>query len=124
MPTESQISDRLRKIEALLAGAATSGERSAAEAARERALVSLAKARQHHTSVEDGEEMQFSMPDQWSRGLFLALCHRHGLKPFRRDRREDTAVVVRMPKSFLDRVLWPEFKRLEGERRPKVFHRR
>jgi hypothetical protein len=27
--------------------------------------------------------MQFSMPDQWSRHLFLALCRRYGLSPYR-----------------------------------------
>jgi hypothetical protein len=28
-------------------------------------------------------EMQFSMPDQWSRHLFVALYRRYGLKPYR-----------------------------------------
>ena len=32
-------------------------------------------------------EMQFSMPDQWSRRLFVALCRRYGLKPYRYRRR-------------------------------------
>ena len=77
MSTESQLRDKLRKIEALYAGAGTAGERLAAEAALARVRARLAEFGQQNPPVE----IQFSMPDQWSRHLFLALCRRYGLQP-------------------------------------------
>src|SRR5712671_2899597 len=74
MSTESQLREKLRKIEALFAGAGTAGERLAAEAALERVRERLTELGRQDPSIE----MQFSMPDQWSRHLFLALCRRYG----------------------------------------------
>lgn len=70
---------RLRKIEALMAGAGTSGERDAAGAALERVKARLAEQARRDPPVE----LQFSMPDAWSRQLFVALCRRYGLRPYR-----------------------------------------
>ena len=67
MSTESQLREKLRKIEALFAGAGTAGERLAAEAALERVRARLGELSRQDPSIE----MQFSMPDQWSRHLFL-----------------------------------------------------
>jgi hypothetical protein len=61
MSTESQLREKLRKIEALFAGAGTAGERLAAEAALERV-----RARLGELSRQPSE-----MQDQWSRHLFL-----------------------------------------------------
>src|SRR5580698_5411309 len=103
MSTESQLREKLRKIEALFAGAGTSGERLAAEAALERVRASLSELGQKDPPVET----QFSMPDQWSRHLFLALCRRYGLSPYRLHRQRRNTVMVRAPRGFVDRVLWP-----------------
>ena len=83
MSIESQLREKLRKIEALFAGAGTAGERLAAEAALERVRERLTELGRQDPSIE----MQFSMPDQWSRHLFLALCRRYGMKPYRYYRR-------------------------------------
>jgi hypothetical protein len=109
MSTESQLREKLRKIEALFAGAGTAGERLAAEAALGRVRERLAELGRQDPSIE----MQFSMPDQWSRHLFLALCRRYGLKPYRHYRQRRNTVMVRAPKRFLDQVLWPEFSELD-----------
>ena len=77
MSIESQLREKLRKIEALFAGASTAGERIAAEAALERVRARLAELGRRDPPIE----MQFSMPDRWSRHLFLALCRRYGLAP-------------------------------------------
>ena len=58
MSTESQLREKLRKIEALFAGAGTAGERLAAEAALERVRARLAELSRQDPSIE----MQFSMP--------------------------------------------------------------
>jgi len=111
MVTQSQLRDKLRKIEALFAGAGTAGERLAAEAALERVRAKLAELERHDPPVE----MQFSMPDQWSRLLFVALCRRYGLKPYRHRRQRRTTVMVRAPRRFVEEVLWPEFRDLSSD---------
>jgi hypothetical protein len=108
MSTEFELREKLRKIEALFAGAGTAGERLAAEAARERVRLRLAELGRQDPAIE----MQFSMPDQWSRHLFLALCRRYGLRPYRYHRQRRNTVMVRAPKGFIDQVLWPEFAEL------------
>ena len=109
MSNESQLRDKLRKIEALFAGAGTSGERLAAEAALERVRARLTELRQQDPPAE----LQISLSDQWSRRLFLALCRRYGLEPYRYHRQRRTTLMVRAPRRFFDQVLWPEFSELD-----------
>lgn len=109
MSDESQLREKLRKIEALFAGAGTAGERLAAEAALQRV-----RARVEELARQDPPiELQFSLPDQWSRHLFLALCRRYGLRPFRYRRQRRNTVMVRASRGFVDQVLLPEFSELE-----------
>lgn len=108
MSLETQLREKLRKIEALFAGAGTVGERLAAGAALERVKARLAELGQRDTAIE----LQYSMPDQWSRQLFMALCRRYGLKPYRYRRQRHNTVMLRVPKGFSDSVLVPEFTQL------------
>lgn len=108
MPDETQLREKLRKIEALFAGAGTAGEKLAAEAALHRVRDRLAEMGRRDPAIE----MQFSMPDQWSRRLFLALARRNGLSPYRYRRQRLTTVMIRVPRGFVDQVLWPEFQEL------------
>ncbi|MGC8478101.1 MAG: hypothetical protein ACP5NP_17255 [Acetobacteraceae bacterium] len=108
MSEESVLREKLRKIEALFAGAGTAGERSAAEAARERLRARLAESHQQVRPIE----MQFSLQDRWSRQLFVALCRRYELQPYRRYRQRMTTVMLRAPEAFVREVLWPEFEEL------------
>src|ERR1700741_1010611 len=110
MTSESQLREKLRKIEALFVGAGTAGERLAAEAALQRVQARVAELARHEKPIEQ----QFSLPDQWSRHLFLALCRRYGLRPFRYRRQRRNTVMVRASRGFVDRVLLPEFTELEG----------
>ena len=62
-----------------MAGAATAGEKAAAGAAAERI-----KARLRETGKrEQAEELKVSISDPWSRRLFVALCRRYDLRPYR-----------------------------------------
>ncbi len=110
MSDEARLLEKLRKIEALFAGAGSAGERNAAEAARERVRARLAELKRSDPEIE----MQFSLQDQWSRRLFLALCRRYGLNPYRLYRQRLTTVMLRVPKGFVDQVLWPEFNELNA----------
>lgn len=110
MDDEARLREKLRKIEALFAGAGTAGERIAAEAALGRVRERLAEQQRRDPPIE----MQFSLPDQWARRLFLALCRRYGLSPYRLYRQRLTTVMLNVPKGFVDQVLWPEFQELSG----------
>ncbi len=39
----------------------------------------------------------------------MALCRRYGLKPYRNRGQRQTTVMLRVPVSFVDQTLWPEF---------------
>ena len=109
MTADTELRDKLRKIEALFAGATTPGERAAAGAAAERIRERLRRSQKAERLVE----MKFSLADLWSRQLFLALARRYGLRPYRYHRQKRTTVMLRAPRSFLDQVLWPEFVELD-----------
>ena len=90
MSIEDQLRERLKKVEALYFGATTDGERGAAEAAVERL-----KAKLEEVSPRDPPiEMKFSLPDQWSVRLFIALCRRYGVRPFRYPRQRSTTIMA------------------------------
>jgi hypothetical protein len=110
MTPEHLLREKLRKIEALFAGAATAGEKAAAGAAAERIRERLGQTAGREESIE----MRFSIPDVWSRQLFIALCRRYGLRPFRHRRMHRQTLVIKAPKSFIEQVLWPEFQELSA----------
>ncbi len=103
--TEQQLREKLRKISALFEGATTAGEREAAAAAIERIRRHLGDT----VKKEPNIEMQFTLPDRWQRRLFTALCRRYSLEPFRYKRQRYTTVMLRVPRTFLDETLWPEY---------------
>lgn len=108
MLSDDRLREKLRKIEALYAGATTAGEKSAAGAAADRIRRKFEAASQK----ERAEEFKFSIPDPWSRQLFIALCRRYGIRPFRYTRMHRQTVMVRAPASFVQMTLWPEFEEL------------
>jgi hypothetical protein len=113
MLLEGTLLEKLRKIEALHAGTKIDGEREAARRAAERIRARLEELRGREKEVE----LLYRLPDPWTRKLFLALCRRYGLKPFREFGRRYSTVQVRAPKTFHDRTLWPEFQALSKELR-------
>jgi hypothetical protein len=113
MIADTRLREKLRKIEALFAGAGTEGERLAAEAALARIRARLADDGRREAPIE----MQFSVADPWARLLFMALCRRYGLEPYRYHRQRRSTVMLRVPRSFMEAVLWPEFRELEAELR-------
>lgn len=76
MDSEQRLREKLRKTEALYAGAATAGERAAAGAAAER----IRKQFETVSQSEPAEEFKFSIPDLWpefeelSKALMLHLA--------------------------------------------------
>ena len=103
---------RLAKVEALFRRAGSPGERAAAGAAMDRLRGRLGGS---DANREPEVELRFSLPDAWSVSLFVAVCRKHGLRPYRYRRQRRTSVVVRAREGEFDRVVWPEYSRLQTE---------
>lgn len=108
MNTEIDLIEKLKRIEALFAGAATEGERDAAENALQRMRDRLKKVQEADPPVE----FKFTMADLWSRKLFVALLRRYEIKPYRYYRQRYTTVMAKVSTKFVNETLWPEFQEL------------
>jgi hypothetical protein len=113
MAGEKDIREKLAKLEALFARGATEGERAAAGAARDRF-----QARLSLDANDGGEpeiELQYSLPDVWSVRIFVALCRKHGIRPYRYPRQRRTTVMVRVRQASFERTVAEEFRTLHQE---------
>ncbi len=81
----------------------------AAERARERIQTRLKEL----AADEPPVEFRFSLSDQWSRHLFVALLRRYGVTPYRYRGQRRTTVMARLSRSFVNETLWPEFLELQ-----------
>jgi hypothetical protein len=106
---EEQLVEKLRRIEALHARAGSDGERVAAQQARQRIQARL----QQLAAEEPPIEFRFTLSDQWSRHLFVALLRRYGIQPYRYRGQRRTTVMARLSRSFVNDTLWPEFQELQ-----------
>ena len=107
---EDDLIEKLRKIERLHAGTTSAGEREAAADAIGRIKRRLAASQKD----EPATEYRFKLNDDWSRKLFIALLRRYGIQPYRYARQRRTTVMARVPASFVDSTLWPEFLELSA----------
>src|SRR5208337_78446 len=101
----------LRKRSFRSCATSTVGERDAAEAAAARLKAKLEEA----CRIDKAEEMKFSFPDLWSIRLFIALCRRYGLRPYRYRRQRNTTVMVKAPRRFFDAVVWQQFNEAHAD---------
>ena len=107
---EQELISKLRRVEALFARAGTEGERVAAAEAKGRLRARL----RAFEPPEPLVEFRYCLGNTWSRRLFVSLLRRHGLRPYRYRRQRRTTVMVRVTRSFNDRVLCPEYKKLNS----------
>ncbi|MFW6171727.1 MAG: hypothetical protein ACODAD_14665 [Planctomycetota bacterium] len=105
----AKLLEKLRRVEALHARTDVTGEREAAAQALDAIRAQLASFEKRDPAVE----FKFSMPDSWGRRLFVALLRRYGIQPYRYRGQRYTTVMARVPKSFVDETLWPEFMELD-----------
>ncbi len=108
--TDNDLRTRLEKLENLFRRAGTAGERAAAGAAIER-LKDRLDSEQENAEIE----LRLSLPDTWSVRLFVALCRKHNVNPYRYPRQRRTTVMVRTNERFFDEVIWSEFSKLQSE---------
>ncbi len=107
---EAAIWSKLRKIEALRVGTISDGEREAAGVAAERLRVRLASQRTEWLDIV----MSYSLHDPWKRKLFVALCRRYGVKPYRELGQRSTVLVL-TPRKFHNKTLRPKYLALAEE---------
>ncbi len=113
MTRDRDIREKLAKLEQLFARGATPGERAAAGAARDRLQASLNVEAAHDEEPEI--ELQYSLPDVWSVRIFVALCRKHGVRPYRYPRQRRTTVMVRARQAGFERTVASEFRTLYRE---------
>ena len=113
MNNHDDIRDKLARLEALFARGATAGERAAAEAALGRMQARLDFA--ERKVAEQEVELQYILPDTWAVRVFVALCRKHGVKPYRYPRQRRTTVMVRASQREFERTIAAEFRKLHGE---------
>lgn len=100
---------RLAKLEALFRRAGTDGERAAAKAAIARVQARLGDA------DAAAIEMKFSFPDAWAVRLFVAVCRKRGVRPYRYPRQRRTTIMVRASRERFEEEIWREFSALHAE---------
>jgi hypothetical protein len=113
LPLEGTLLEKLRKIEALHAGTTVDGEREAAHRAAERIRAWISELRGREEDVEP----HYRLHDPWKRTLFVAMCRRYGLAPYRDIGRHRSTIQVHAPRTFHDQTLWPDYRALTSPAR-------
>lgn len=98
--------ERIKKIEALIIGASTDGEKNAAITSKERILKKYPELEIHKNAIE----YRLSTGSEWNKKLLLAICRKYGVKPYRYHRQKYTTVMVNMNEEFLTKILWKEYE--------------
>jgi hypothetical protein len=110
MRQQDEIRAKLEKLEALFARGATKGERAAAGAALDCLMARLPDALK-----EDEVELKYTLPDTWAVRIFVALCRKHGVAPYRYPRQRRTTVMVRVQPTMFEKTVLAEFQTLHSE---------
>jgi hypothetical protein len=96
------IADKILKIEALIAGTKSDGERQAAE---------FAKQRLQEKMVVQPIEYTVRLCSCFEKRLFVAICSKYGLRTYRYMRQKYTTAMVRVSEPFMNQILWPEYNK-------------
>jgi len=97
--------EKIQKIEALITGAQTEGEKDAAISAKDRVLKRYSELKME----EDKIEFTLRTPDSWHKKLLIAICRKYELKPYRYKRQKYTTVMLNVNEKFLNQVVWKEY---------------
>ena len=93
------IYDKIQKVEALIQRSSSEGERQAAKLAKQRL----------QERIKDTEiEYTVTSHSRWEKRLFCAICKKHGYNTYRYRRQKHTTSMVRVSKTMMDEILWPE----------------
>ncbi len=111
-----ELLDKIKKIEALIVGAKTEGEKTAALMAKERINRKI-------LDQQPLEKVEFTLytPDSWHKKLLIAICRKHGVRPYRYKRQKYTTVMVKVNERFLNKTIWKEYLEYSGLLEKLVF---
>ena len=110
---ENRLKTKLDKLEALFRGTGSLGERAAAAAAMDRLHGRLGSSKKTYREPEI--ELRISLSDSWSVRLFIAICRKHGVRPYRYPRQRRTTIMVYVREREFDRSVWSEYEMLQRE---------
>lgn len=94
--------EKIKKVEALLKGATTEGERQAAQFAKD-------KLQKRIKEIKIPAEFRLYTPDAWHKKLLAAICRKHGVTPYRYHRQKYTTVMVTTDEHTMNEVIWKEY---------------
>ena len=97
--------ERIKKIEALIVGAQTEGEKNAAISAKDRVLNTYQELKTEANNVE----FILRAPDSWHKRLLLSICRKYGLKLYRYKGQKYTTVMVNVNEEYLNKIVWKEY---------------
>ena len=97
--------EKIKKIEALILGAKTEGEKSAALSAKERILEKFPELEKS----KNLKEFTIDTPDLWHKKLLIAICRKYEVSPYRYHRQKYTTVMLKVNPDFLNNVLYKEY---------------
>jgi len=99
---EAHLAEQLRDIERRLAGksAGAAGARAALARCRER---------------EPDKEFEVSIPSTVAQRVLVSWCQRVEVEPYRKPRQRMTTICLRVPRSFMHEVLWPQVEAMAVE---------
>lgn len=109
--TEKELIEKLLKIEALHSGAKTEGEKVSAFKAKERILKKIEECK----PIDPPVEYKFSLHNEWSVKILIALLRRYNIKPYRKHRQRYTTVMAEVSVTFVESTLWPEYSAIQKE---------
>jgi hypothetical protein len=100
------LQDKIKKIEALIAGSSSNEERQAAALAKSRL-----QERQNMEFVAKPIEYTVPLGNFWKKKLFVALCNKYQIRTYRYKRQKYTTTMLRASPTVVENILWPEFNR-------------
>ena len=98
--------DKIKKIEAIIASSKSDGEKQAAALAKSRLL-------ERHEEEKASKPVEYTVPlgNHWRKKLFIALCQKYQIRPYRYKRQKYTTVMIRADSSLVENILTPEFNK-------------
>ncbi len=94
--------EKIKKVEALLKGATTEGERQAAQFAKD-------KLQKRIQEIKIPVEFKLYTSDTWHKKLLVAICRKHGVTPYRYYRQKYTTVMVTTDEHTMNQIIWKEY---------------
>lgn len=68
--------------------------------------------------LEEIYEIIVNTKTDWNRQIFLALCEKYNLEPYRYKGEKKTTIKLETTMDFMENILWPDYKKFT-----KIYHK-